>query len=267
MTNSKFSIDKKQIKEELQTKQMLELQKQLTQERKKRLLIMTFLLSALILTIIYGTLENPFVWTFSKIGNRFNLRYRFLFIVWACYTGLAIVASVLALMSLEEYKKKRPYAFVVTAAVFLVLASLAPSLQEDLPFWYYMHLATSGLFILFITLGFYPFASWVSRENPRLRITINVWLAVTWGGSVFWFLTYGNKGLFEMWFFALFIVFLLYLSLTLFEERIVKLSIHLLKNEEDLNQGIEKYFISLDEDKKKRRKTIKTKNATKKKSN
>jgi hypothetical protein len=253
MANIKFNIDKKKIKEELEKKQRLELQKQLTLERKKRLLIMTFLLSALILTIVYGTLENPFVWTFSKIGNRFSLQYRALFIVWACYTGLAIVASVLALMSLEQYKNKRHYGFVVTAAVFLVLASLAPSLPEDLPFWYYMHLVTSGMFALFVTLGFYPFIAWVTRENPRLRRTVYIWLGVTWGGSIFWYLSFGNKGLFEMWFFIFFIVFLLYLSLTLFEEKIVKISIDLLRDEENLNEGIEKIFIDLDEENKKRK--------------
>ena len=81
MVESKVIIDKEQIKQELEKKQFLELQKQLTQERKKRFVVMTYLLSALLLTVIYGTLENPFIWTFSKIGNRFSLEYRMVFIV------------------------------------------------------------------------------------------------------------------------------------------------------------------------------------------
>ena len=39
------------------------------------------------------------------------------------------------------------------------------------------------------------------------------------------------------------IIFLLYLSLILFEEKIIKQSIFLLKGEKDLDQGIEKIFI------------------------
>ncbi len=253
MTNSKFEIDRKKIKEELEKKQILELQKQLTSERKKRLIIMSVLLSALLLTIIYGTLENPFIWTFSKIGNRFTLQYRALFIVWASYTGFSILFSVIALMTLEQYSTKKHYSYVIIGAVFLFLTSLAPSLPEDMPFWYYMHLVTSGMFALFVTLGFYPFILWVTRENPRLRTTCYIWLGITWGGSIFWYLTFGNRGLFEMWFFVFFIIFLLYLSLTLFEERIVKLSIRLLRDEENLNLGIEKIFIDLENERQERR--------------
>lgn len=259
MSNPRISINKELIKEELALTKRLELQKQLTSERKKRLLIMSFLLSALIVTIIYGTLENPFVYTFSKIGNRFSIQHRALFIGWAGYTGFAIVASILALMTLERYTVKKHYTYIVIAAGFLVVTSLAPSIPEDLPFWYYTHLLTSGLFALFVTLGFYPFIAWVTVENPRLRKTVYIWLGITWGGSIFWYLSYGNRGLFEMWFFVFFIIFLLYLSLTLFEERIVKLSIRILRDEDDLNKGIEKIFINLDEERKRRHKKHKEK--------
>jgi hypothetical protein len=260
MVDSKVIIDKEQIKQELEKKQFLELQKQLTQERKKRFVVMTYLLSALLLTVVYGTLENPFIWTFSKIGNRFSLEYRMVFIVWASYTGFSIQASILTLMHLEGYKKTKHYVFIMIGAIFLFLTSLAPSLPENMPFWYYMHLVTSFFFALFVTLGFYPFIMWVARENPRLRKTVFVFLGITWGGSIFWYLTFGNRGLFEMWFFLFFILFLLYLSLTLFEERIVKLSIRLLKDEENLNLGIEKIFIDLEEKRQRRlRKKIKQK--------
>ena len=92
---------------------------------------------------------------------------------------------------------------------------------------------------------------WVARENPRLRTTIYVWLGITWGGGSFWYILLGNTGVFEMWFFIFIIIFLLYLSLTLFEERIVKKSILLLRDEENLNLGIEKIFIDLEQQKKK----------------
>ena len=51
----------------------------------------------------------------------------------------------------------------------------------------------------------------------------------------------------------------MYLCITLFEESIIKESVVLLRNEEDLNQAIEKYFI------KEKRKKIKKEKTKKKK--
>jgi hypothetical protein len=84
----------------------------------------------------------------------------------------------------------------------------------------------------------------VSSENPRLRQIINIWTGIIWGGVVFWVILYGNSGVFELWGFGSMIIFLLYLSLTLFEERIVKQSIKLLRGEQDLNLGIESIFVN-----------------------
>jgi hypothetical protein len=243
MTNQ---IDKQKVKEELEKRQLISIQSQLTKDRRRRLWLMSFLLAALLFTVIYGTIQDPFQYTFSKIGNRFSLGNRVLFITWAITTGTIIQASVLALFTIEKYKKKMEHIFLLLSVVFLVISSLSPSLPE-LPFWTWVHLITAGLFALFLTLGFYPFAIWVARENPRLTKTIYVWLGITWGGGSFWYISLGNTGVFEMWFFTSIIIFLLYLSLTLFEERIVKQSILLLKDETNLNWGIEKIFIDLEE--------------------
>lgn len=255
-------IDKNRIKTELEAKHILDVQQNLIKERRERITIMTLLLSALVFTTIFGTIQNPFTYTFSKIGNRFDMTNRILFIIWAAYTGFAIQTSIIALFSLEKYKNKRHYIYIGIAAVFLVLTAAAPSL-DNLPFWTNVHLVTAGLFALFVTLGFYPFIIWVARENPRLRKTVYVWLGITWGGGLIFYFGLGNTGVFEMWFFSLFIVFLLYLSLTLFEEKIVKQSIMLLRDEENLNLGIEKIFINLEEEKKRLRRRKKKNNIKK----
>ena len=239
-------IDKKELdtqvsKDNTEQTQIASIQNQLSKERRKRMTIMTLLLSALIFTIVFGTLENPYQYTFSKIGNRFTFENRVLFIVWASYTGFVIQFSILALFALEKYKTKLPYAFIAISAVFLVLSSIAPSL-DHLPFWTSVHLLTAELFGLFLTLGFYPFIIWVARENPRLKRNVSIWLIFVWGGAFILMFIFGNTGVFEMWFFILFIVFLLYLSLSLFEEQIVKQSIVLLRDSENLNKGIEKIF-------------------------
>lgn len=249
-------IDKEQIRKDFEQRQFLDIQTSLIRERAKRMVVMTLLLSALIFTIIYGTIENPFQYTFSKIGNRFTVGNRVLFIVWAAYTGFSIQSSILGLFSIEKYKNKRQYLYIYIATIFLIITSLAPSL-DHLPFWTNIHLITAGLFALSLSLGFYPFILWIARENPRLRKNVYIWLGITWGGGIALYLIQGNTGLFEMWFFGFFIIFLLYLSLTLFEEVIVKKSIVLLREEENLNLGIEKIFINLEKDDKPKKKKSK----------
>jgi len=242
---AKIELNIEDIKEELRQRDILDIQKKFIYERSTRMVVMTTLLSALLFTIVYGTIQNPFVFTFSKIGNRFSFGNRVLFIVWAAYTGFVILSSILALFRLENYTRKRDYTYILIAVIFLTFASFAPSLEEY-PFWTWVHIVTAGLFSVFITLGFYPFIIWVARENPRLRITVYIWLSIIWGGGFLWIFLLGNTGVFEIWFFSTFIIFLLYLSLTLFEEKIVKTSVLLLRDEKNLNQGIEKYFIDLD---------------------
>lgn len=251
MVTEPIVIDREAIRKELEQRQFLDIQKSLFQERAKRMTVMSLLVSALLFTIIYGTIENPFQYTFSKIGNRFTVGNRILFIVWAGYTGFAIQTSIFALFSLEKYKNKRQFIYMYIATGFLILSALSPSL-DDLVFWTWVHLITAGMFALFISLAFYPFILWVAKNNPRLRHSVYVWLGITWGGGISWYFLLGNTGMFEIWFFGFFILFLLYLSLTLFEEVIVKRSIILLREEENLNIGIEKIFINLDkEDKRK----------------
>ena len=244
-----IEIDRNKVKEELENKQKLAIQQELIKDRRLRILMMSFLLGSLLFTVIYGTIQNPFQYTFSQIGNRFTVGNRILFIIWAISTGTIIQASIIALFQIEKYQNKRANTFIFTATFFLITTSLAPSL-DHLPFWTWVHLITAGLFGLFISLGFYPYALWVARENPRLRQVIYVYMAIAWGGGAFWYLALGNTGMFEIWFFIFFLVFLLYLSLTLFEEKIVKQSIILLKDEENLNIGIEKIFIDLEKERK-----------------
>lgn len=238
-----------------------EIQMKLLTERRTRITVMTFLLSALIFTIIYGTLQNPFQYTFSKIGNRFDPSLRVVFIVWASYTGFAIQATILALFRLENYKNKLHYAYIIVGVVFLVITAMAPSL-DHMPIWITIHIVTGVIFAIFITLGFLPFMRWVARENIRLRRAVYVWLSIIWGGSISAMLIFGNTGVFELFFFCTFIVFLLYITLSLFEEQIIKRSVYLLSDMDDLNRGIDEIFFPhfLREKRRKRKEKKKAKN-------
>lgn len=239
-----IELDYEQIIKELEKKNLYDIQKELTQQRKTRTSVMSMLILALVFTFIFGTLENPFHYTLSNIGNFFN--YRILFIVWSIICGVAIELGFLALLRLEHYGNKRTYTFLYLATFFLVATGILPALKESQPVLHYMHVASSVLLALFYTLSLIPFSLWISKENPRLRAIISIWISVIWIGSIAMIVIYRHSALFEIWFFATIILFLLYLSLVLFEEKIIKMSIKLMSNEKDLNTAIEKVFINLE---------------------
>ncbi|MBU1145044.1 MAG: hypothetical protein KJ971_04220 [Firmicutes bacterium] len=237
-------IDKEKVKEELIKKNLFDLQKNLLRQRRVRMFVMSILLAALLLTIVYGTIENPITYTLSNIGNFFE--HRVFFIVWAMVTGVAIQSSILALFRLEEYLQKTKYWFVILSVIFLVFTALIPALKDDFPFWHLVHTLFAGLHALFLLLSFVPFVNVVGKENPRLKTTIKIWLVIIWGGGILTLLLLGHSAIFELWFFMSLLIFLLYLSLVLFEEKIVKMSVAFLKDETNLNLMIEKIFVDLE---------------------
>lgn len=238
------NINYNEVRNELKRKNLYDIQKELTSQRRSRTAIMSFLIFALVFTFIFGTLEDPFIYTLSNIGNFFS--YRIVFIIWSMIAGLAIVVAIIALFKLEGYKKKGAYISVYLAAFFLIATGVIPALKDTYPFWHFLHTVTSGVLAVFLYIALVPFSIWISKENPRLRISIIVWQIVIWIGSILVLILYLHSALFEIWFFVSTILFLLYLCLVLFEESIIKRSVKLMMNEKNLNVAIEKIFIDLD---------------------
>lgn len=239
-------IDKEKVKEELIERDLFLLQKDLLKQRRTRIFVMSLLIGSLILTVIYGTLENPLEYTLSKIGNYFT--YRWLFIVWAIITGFAIQTATLVLFHLENYKAKHQYIYNSLSAIFLIITAIIPSLYLIYPFWHFLHTLFAIIYAFFVFMSISPFVVWVSKNNPRLRTSLSIWLNVIWVGALFPLILFGKSGMFELWFFITMIIFLLYLSLVLFEEKIVKMSVAFLKDECDLNMAIEKIYVNLEKD-------------------
>ncbi|MBN2540877.1 MAG: hypothetical protein JXB08_05060 [Bacilli bacterium] len=246
------AINYEKVKEELQQKNLYDIQKELTLQRKIRTGVMSLLLFALMFTLVFGMLEDPIIYTLSNIGNFFT--YRIIFIVWAIIAGTSIEVAVLSLFRLEAYKSKYGRIFIYLAVLFLIATAIIPALKDDYPILHVIHTITSGLLALFLYLGLVPFARWISKENPRLQVVIAIWLGIIWIGSVLMIVLFWHSAMFELWFFVSNIAFLLYLSLVLFEEKIVKTSVKLLMDEENLNLAIEKIFVNLDDEKKKKSK-------------
>ncbi|MFA6618550.1 MAG: hypothetical protein WCT23_05725 [Candidatus Neomarinimicrobiota bacterium] len=221
---------------------------ELYKQRRNRIIVMSGLLITLIMTAIYSTLENPFKYTLSNIGNFFN--YRQVFIIWAIIAGLSIQTACIALFKLEKYEQKKASTLVIYASIALVLTAIIPAARDLFPFWHFVHVLTSINYGLLLILGLFPFIRFISTNNPRLRKANRLWGYIIIGGSFLSILIFGMSGIFEIWFVATTTLFLLYLSLVLYEENIVKRSVELLKKETDLNLGIEKIFVNEDPKKK-----------------
>jgi hypothetical protein len=213
----------------------------LYKQRRNRMIVMSGLLITLIMTAVYGTLENPFKYTLSNIGNFFS--YREIFIIWAVIAGASIQTACVSLFRLEKFEQRHAFTFIIYASIAIVATAIIPALKETFPFWHFVHVLTSIFYALFLILGLQPFLNFVSKENPRLRKIIAIWQYVIVGGGFLGVILFGMSGIFEIWFIASVTLFLLYLSLVLYEENIVKKSVELLRDEENLNIGIEKIFI------------------------
>ena len=238
------SIDYLGAKKELEKKNLLDIQKELTQTRQKRTAIMSMLLGALLLTLVYGLLETPFIYTLSNIGNLFD--NRLFFIIWSIITGLSIQFTVVVLFKLEQYQTKYGYHYIGLSAAFLVITAIIPAIADVYKILWFVHTLTASLHALFFFLAVVPFSRWVSKENPRLRKIIYIWQIIIYGGSVSMLIVFQRGGLFELWFYVSNIIYLLFLSLVLFEEAIIKKSFKLLTDEDNLNLAIEKYFVDLE---------------------
>jgi len=218
----------------------VDLQDEIRKQRNKRLLVMTMLVFALILTVVYGTLESPISYTLSNIGNFFN--YRIFFIVWAIVAGLAIQTAILAMFRLEGWNN--PYAlwFTALSSLFLIMATFIPAIKTEYPFWHLLHTICAGLHAFFILLAFTPFIRWLTKENPRLRLFSNIWFLVIWVGSFLIAVFLGKSGLFELWFFVSLILYLLYFSVVMFEERIILLTYEFVRETKNHEMDFEIIF-------------------------
>jgi len=245
---SKEMMDESKIFDPLFRKTHLHIICDLYKQRRNRMIVMSGLLITLIMTAIYGTLENPFQYTLSNIGNFFS--YREVFIIWAIIAGASIQTACVSLFRLEKFEQRHSFTFIIYASIAILATAVIPALKDKFPFWHFVHVLTSIFYALFLILGLQPFLHFVSRENPRLRKIIAIWQYVIVGGGFLSILLFGMSGIFEIWFIAS--VFLLYLSLILYEENIVKKSVELLKDEENLNIGIEKIFVPKNPEKKKK---------------
>ncbi|MDD4962003.1 MAG: hypothetical protein PHX07_07175 [Candidatus Marinimicrobia bacterium] len=187
--------------------------------RRNVLVVLLFL--ALVATLIYGTLEDPFQYTFSKIGNYFH--YREWYILWAVYVGLAIQTAALCLFRLEQYPARYAYISIYCATFFLIVTALIPSLKEEMFIWHVIHKWTTFFYVMSTLTALHPFVLYLGRTKPRLWILLRNWELLILIGSMSSLIIQGQTGIFELWFIVMALSLLGYLVIVLHRHKIEKL--------------------------------------------
>lgn len=186
--------------------------------KRQRMYIISYLLFALVLTLAFGTLEDPFRYTLSNIGNRFGWGPRIMFIIWSAVSGSAIEITFIFLMRLIKYNDKKCRMFIGLTTASIIITSIIPALQNELPFWHTIHVGTSILIGLFFLLAMYPFVKYLLTVIPQYKKLIYFWLIVIWPGSFTMLYFFSITAMFEIWFFVSIILFLLYMTVILYDE-------------------------------------------------
>ncbi|HKL47562.1 MAG TPA: hypothetical protein VJ878_02745 [Candidatus Izemoplasmatales bacterium] len=192
------------------------------QTKRQRMFIISYLLFALILTIAFGTLEDPIRYTLSNIGNRFGWRARIMFIIWAVVSGSAIETAFIFIMKLVNYSDKKTRMFIGLTTTSIILTALIPALQKELPFWHTIHVITSILIAIFFLMALVPLVQHILTIIPDYKIFIYIWMFVIWAGSVLLLILYNLSAICEIWFFVSIMAFLIYLTFILYDQAMIE---------------------------------------------
>jgi hypothetical protein len=189
--------------------------------RRQRFVILGILSLSLLATIAFGTLENPFHYTFSKIGNYFP--YREWYILWAVVIGVSVHIASVCLFRLENYRHQYAYISIACATFFLIITALIPSVKEEMYFWHIVHKWTTFFYVMSMLVALHPFVLFLGRTKPRLWVILRNWELLILFGSMSSLIIQGKTGIFEIWFIIMTISLLIYLVLVLYRDKIEKL--------------------------------------------
>lgn len=164
-------------------------------------------------TLIFGTKEDPFLYTLSGIGNAFDHKLSFIF--WGSITGLALVFYTLYVFAKIDYRDKRSRRFLYGSHLCLILTVLTPALKDVFPVWHFVHVVFSTLFSLLLVASILLFLQYLSKSNQELSKKSLFLLIGCVGMSVATLFLMGLNGVVEIMFFIGISVFLFVLGIYL----------------------------------------------------
>ncbi len=192
--------------------------------RQERFWAIVLPVAAVLAVTLYGTLKNPFINTFSRIGNYYT--YRGLYIIWAIVVSVCIHTATILLFKLTGYPRKWGYLALALSSFFLIITAIIPSVKEQLPFWHALHKWTTFFYVMSMLTAQHPFFVWLARKVPRIKVLLRNWQLIILCGSMASLLIQGQTGIFELWFFLGLGSLLIYLAWILFTEKIEEAEQH-----------------------------------------
>jgi hypothetical protein len=199
--------------------------------KRERFTAVALLLIAVLATTTYAMLRNPFINTFSRIGNYYG--YRWLYIVWAVMISFCIHSSTLLLFKLTAYPRKWGYIALALSSFFLIITAIIPSIKEELLFWHRLHKWTTFFYVMSMLTAQHPFFVWLARKIPRIKKLLRNWQLIILIGSMSSLIIQGQTGIFELWFFLGLGTLLIYLAWILFTEKIDEIETNERKQEKE----------------------------------
>ncbi len=176
----------------------------MTREAKENIFLIGFLSTAAIIiiplyTFWFGTQQNPFNYTLSMIGNRFDRMTEF--IIWGIVTGLLLVFYISTLFKRASYKDKRSRRLLIYSHIFLVLTCVTPAIEEVNAFTHKLHALFGTLFAVSLCLSLYFFIRFLRLRHEQIASKITYYFLFVVLGSVLMMVVFGNSGIFELFFF------------------------------------------------------------------
>lgn len=84
-----------------------------------------------ILTLTFATHKSPFEYTFSMVGNWFDIKYRTRFIIWGALTGIFLTYFLIYIYKKTKFKNKKAFRYLYASTISLLLTVITPTITKE----------------------------------------------------------------------------------------------------------------------------------------
>lgn len=159
-------------------------------------------------TYILATNGSPFQYTLSMIGNK--LWHRVQFIIRWIIIGTMLSFYILRLYLLGSFKNKKARKLLSRWITSLILTVMIPA-TNNFPAWKKLHLITAIIFAICLITSLYLFTTTLQNHNKKAyRRSIGLLYTIIWWSLIMLFI-FGNTGMFELFFFTMLTIFLIFM--------------------------------------------------------
>ena len=96
----------------------------------KKCYVILSIIIAPILTILFATIESPFIYSMSNIGYHFNVGYTLSFIIWGIVTALCVTVYILYTFTKANFSNKKAMTYLILSDISIILTVLTPAIMH-----------------------------------------------------------------------------------------------------------------------------------------